>query len=63
MQALSIFQEMSDANKCYSNDMNWILIVKTGSWRVSGKIAFGDEKEDSEAMQGFGNHTKGPCLG
>lgn len=41
---------MSDANKCYSNDMRWILIVEIGSGGVSGKIAFGEEKENSEAM-------------
>lgn len=63
MQVISIFQEMSDANKCYSNDMSWILIVETGLWGISGKIGSGEEKEDPEAVQSFGHHLKGPCLG
>lgn len=48
MQVISIFQEMSDANKCFSNDMRWILIVEIGSWGVSGKMAFGEEREKLE---------------
>lgn len=57
MQVISIFQEMSDANNCYSysDGMSWILIVENESWEVSGEIASGEGKQIQNQCRGSVN--------